>query len=77
MPKEYRKLLNSKYESYSYQYLLKDKESNKDSGLTAVLDEPVPGELIDEPIPEVIDDCCCPCPPKTTAIPFVAFGPLQ
>ena len=32
---------------------------------------------VDEPTPEIRDGCCCPCPAPLSAIPFVAFGPLQ
>lgn len=70
--------LREDYYAVRDDYIKTDRKNfQDDSGLVSVLDEPIIIEPIDEPVPEVIDSCCCPCPPKTTAIPFVAFGPLQ
>jgi len=48
----------------------------KDSSVV-VLEEPGRVEILDEPVPEVFDSCCCPCPKIVVAGPFLAFGPLQ
>lgn len=42
-----------------------------------VLDEPKCRIILDEPVPYIIDGCCCPCPPVLNAGPFLLFGPLQ
>ncbi|MEK6875059.1 MAG: hypothetical protein AABX30_00040 [Nanoarchaeota archaeon] len=59
-------------------YGKKDFDPNKESsGLIGVLDEPSHGEIIDEPVPELLDSCCCPCPSIISVGPFLAFGPLE
>lgn len=68
---------NTRYELKRDNYIERNKDSSENSGLVSVLDEPQPGEIIDEPVPAIIDSCCCPCPPKTSVAPFLAFCPLE
>ena len=69
--------LNQRYEPSDGNYFNGYKDVSENSGLVSVLDEPKPGELIDEPTPEVIDSCCCPCIKPINPGPFLAFCPLE